>query len=133
MHDWVYVDDFLRAGFVCAKREFFEDWQLLNRIYAKYYGTGEQVLLNDLAYSGKYKLKLLDPVKSDIYYGVSSCYGTKTHWDSWKNIVVKDNSLYLNGKKIKILHKAGGSFLPKWNFSDLFTKEVADWLTDLTS
>lgn len=128
------INDFLNAGLVAStKLGFWTEWDYLNSVHAKYYGTGEQVILNDIAYSGRYKLKVLDPIDSNVYYGTSQLSGILSHWDSWKNVKLVDNKLMLNNKQIKVLHHAGGSKFPKLQFQELFTKEVADWLTTITS
>lgn len=130
----ITVELFLNAGLVASsKLGFWTEWDFLNNVYAQFYGTGEQVVLNDVAYSGEYKLRILDPIEASVYYGVSSLSGTKTHWDSWQEVELIDNKLMLNNKQIKVLHHAGGHKIPKLQFEELFKPEVAAWLNKITS
>jgi len=105
---------------------FWEDWYSACIDHGYKVQHGEQGILNELFHSGKYTSRIIDPVDSDIYLGTSFQYGTVTMWDSWKNIIVKDNGLYLNNKRIKMLHIAGGGLKPP--LKDLLTKEVCDFI-----
>jgi len=101
--------EYVNGGFTaCRNARFWDDWMQLNMEMPNT-RFWEQDTLNTLFYSGKYKSLLLDPIESNIHYGISSVYGTQTHWDSWKDIIVQDGKLMLNDKHIKILHQAGGS------------------------
>jgi hypothetical protein len=92
-----------------SSADFIRDWDELTKAHAREYPYGENDTYNIVFYSGKYNTNLLDPIDSNIYYGTSFIEGTRTYWDVWKNIVVVGNDhLELNGKRIKLLHIAGG-------------------------
>lgn len=128
------VFKYANCGLVAsAKKEFWDAWILNNRNNKNKFFQHEQDIMNlMLKNSTNINIKILDPVESNCYYGVSNAYGTKTHWDSWKNIEIKDNKLFLNNKKIKILHHAGGFVAEKLKLdTSLFTQEVADYLKNI--
>lgn len=129
---------YMNAGLVASyKKDFFEDWDNLKHI--KRFDL-DQGTLNMAAYSGKYRLKILDPIESNSYYGVSNSWGDKTAWDSWKDMRLIDNKLLLKNKQgkqkeVKILHKAGSGreAAPGDKFSyDLFSVEVFSFLKKIT-
>lgn len=108
--DGVNIQNYVNAGFTAIKsKQFLADWINLNISIGNKCNFQEQTVLNRLLATGKYKYKILDPIDSNVYYGVSALYGTSTHWDSLKDITVIDNKLILNNKIVKIIHQAGGS------------------------
>jgi hypothetical protein len=130
----VHPHQYVNAGLVAStSKKFWKDWVFYNRMFnAKEYNSGEQDILNLLFHSSNYKTKIIDAIETEVYYGISNSYGTNHHWESWKEIVLSENRLFLNGKQIKILHHAGGhGAIPKLNF-DLFTPEVSEFLTKIT-
>ena len=61
---------------------------------------------------------------SGVSYGLSNLWGTgDNHWESWSQIYVKDDRLWLDDPKtgepmcIKVLHQAGGSIAAELNKS----------------
>jgi hypothetical protein len=127
----VGVFRYINAGLVAAtNKQFWLDWSDLTR--AQSFPYGEQGALNVLFYSGKYKTKLLDPLESNVHYGTSNCDGNRPacHYDSWKEIRVLDNELYLKHKKVKVLHQAGAG-LPRFT-PDLFNHETLVYLEQIT-
>ena len=59
---------------------------------------------------------------SGVSYGLSNLWGTgDNHWESWSQIYVKDDRLWLDDPKtgepmcIKVLHQAGGSIAGELN------------------
>jgi hypothetical protein len=108
---------------------FWEDWLSGCIDHSDKVTFAEQGILSELFNSGKYNSILLDPIDSNVYYGTSCLYGNITHWDSWKEIIVKDNKLYLNNKLIKMLHFAGGGVKPP--IENLFTKDVLDFVNNI--
>jgi hypothetical protein len=128
---------YLNAGLVASrKKSFFDDWD--NTKEVKRFDL-DQGTLNIIAYTKNYKLKVLDPIKSLLYYGVSNSWGDKTPWDSWKTIKLINGKLMLRNKQnilkqVKILHKAGSgkNTLPGNKFSrDLFSPEVFNFLQEI--
>lgn len=147
------MQGFLNAGLVAANRkEFWYDWHKVNDYAAhnKSYGFGdENDTLNQLFYCDKYKSEVIDPIGSKVSYGLSNVWGTgDNHWESWSQIYVKDDRLYLNDPFteepmcIKVLHQAGGSIAAdlnrssggfrKW-LSSVVSDEVNDYLNEVTN
>jgi len=121
---------YLNAGLVAiTNKVFVEDWMMKNIEFGNQMPFQEQTILNIIA--DNWKTKILDPLESDVYYGTSNLYGTDTHWDSWKDIKLKENMLILNNKKVKILHHAGGhNTINKLDFN-LFNNEVKQYLINI--
>lgn len=116
-------DKYINAGFhAITNKAIWQEWIDKNKEYGLQTPLYEQGVLNDIFHSGKYNTKLLDPINSNLYYGVASCNGTQSHWDSYKEMYLENDRLYLHGKKIKILHLAGGGAKPR--LSKLFSKDV---------
>jgi hypothetical protein len=129
MIDWkVYANCGLIAS---SNKKFWDRWIELNIKNANKFRQHEQDIVNYLLHkTNEFSNKLLDPIESDVYYGLSNAYGKDTLWDSWKDIEVINESLYLNNKKIKILHNAGG-FVEKLNIDKLFNDKTAKYLKEL--
>lgn len=125
--------NYLNAGLIASrKKEFWQDWINCNKKAATHYHQGEQDILNKIIPYNRYSFKLLDPINANCYYGISSQYGTRYHWDSWKSIQLRDNKLFLNNKQIKVMHQAGGSgVFPKMQFEWLFSNTVTNWLNEI--
>lgn len=132
------MDQYMNAGLIASRTiEFFNDWDDLKWI--KRFDL-DQGTFNMVAYSGKYNLKVLDSIDKPYYYGVTNTYGNNTAWDSWKEIKLVDNKLWLKNKsnitkQVKVLHKAGSgkSCLPGNKFSEeLFRPEVFDFIKKIT-
>ena len=81
-----------------------------------------------------------------VSYGLCSTWGQNTHWDSWSQIYVKDDRLYLDDPKtgepmcIKVMHQAGGHAAAKLNreaggfrnwLSSVVSNEVNDYLNEV--
>ena len=130
----ISIFKYLNAGLIAStKKEFWDEWDYLNRSFnANNYFQYEQDIYNKIVYGNKYNFKLLDPVYKQEHWGLSSAYGIKNHWETWKDIKIKDNELYLNNKHIRVLHQAGGSgVLPKMQLDKLFNKETQEWLKEI--
>jgi hypothetical protein len=113
---------YLNAGLVAiTNKNTVEEWMERNINYGNQMPFQEQTVLNHLSVNRK--TKILDPITSEIYYGVSNLYGDDTHWDSWKQIQIVNDELLLNNKKVKVLHHGGGHGAKKLDF-DLFNDEV---------
>jgi len=134
------LQGFINAGMIAAQgRDFWEDWHDVNSQVADvtnkgYYNPGwgdENDTLNQIFHSDKYNSEVIDPIGSGVSYGLSNVWGTgNNHWESWSQIYVKDDRLYLNDMIkegwnmvqgdpmcIKVLHQAGGSIAAELNRS----------------
>lgn len=109
---------------------FWDDWYNLCMTDGPKTPLGEQGVFNKIFYSGKYKKVLLDPRNGNIYYGTSFQEGRRDNWESWKNIKIIRNKLYINDKQIKMLHIAGGGWT-KPPMEHLFTKDIQDFLNNI--
>lgn len=125
------VTAYYNAGLVASSNEKFADeWCLLTTHFAKMLPFGSQTVLNGLV--SWHIISVVDGIEEPEYYGVSALSGTTSHWDSWKQITVENSELILNGKKVKVLHHAGGALPEKLNF-DLFSEEVRKRLEEITT
>jgi len=129
----VDVYKYINCGLIAStKKQFWEEWIYRNIKLQNKYRQHEQDIVNLMLAEGRYKVKILDSINTNLYYGVANAYGTKSHWDSWKEITLeKDNKLYLNNKLIKVLHHAGGFVQEKLNIEELFSPEVSAHLKEL--
>ena len=127
--DWqVYANCGLVAS---TNKRFWERWIELNIANSNRFKQHEQDIMNYMLHKEKeFENLLLDSIDKNVYYGLSSADGTETLWDSWKEIEVFDNKLYLNGKLIKVLHNAGG-FVEKLNIDKLFNSRTASFIKNL--
>ena len=154
------LQGFINAGMIAAQgRDFWEDWHDVNSQVADvtnkgYYNPGwgdENDTLNQIFHSDKYNSEVIDPIGSGVSYGLSNVWGTgDNHWESWSQIYVKDDRLYLNDMIkegwnrvegdpmcIKVMHQAGGSIAAELNRSaggfrnwmkTIVSDEVKDYL-----
>ena len=154
------LQGFINAGMIAAQgKDFWEDWHDVNSQVADvtnkgYYNPGwgdENDTLNQIFHSDKYTSEVIDPIGSGVSYGLSNVWGTgDNHWESWSQIYVKDDRLYLNDMIkegwnmvqgdpmcIKVLHQAGGSIAAELNRSSggfrnwmksVVSAEVKDYL-----
>jgi len=129
------TDTFMNAGFVAIRsKQFLEDW--LDGLYKLTWDGDDQNELNRIINSGKYKVKVLDDHGMGVTYGVSNCWGNTSHWDSWKNLYLDNDQLYIdnqNGEKlkVKILHVAGGKPARESVFLGKMHREwLLDWVSD---
>lgn len=104
------INIYVNAGMVAtSSTQFINDWMAMSKLFGELVPFGAQTVLN--AIIDQYRWTLIDAIDQPIYYGVSALSGEATHWDSWKEIVVVEGQLFLNGKTVKVLHHAGG-FIP---------------------
>ena len=154
------LQGFINAGMIAAQgRDFWEDWHDVNSQVADvtnkgYYNPGwgdENDTLNQIFHSDKYNSEVIDHIGSGVSYGLSNVWGTgNNHWESWSQIYVKDDKLYLNDMIkegwnrvegdpmcIKVMHQAGGSIAAELNRSaggfrnwmkTIVSDEVKDYL-----
>ena len=90
----------------------------------------EQSVLNRMVHEEDWKHKMLDPVDSNVYYGLSNAWGERTHWDSWKEIKIVNDELILDNKVVKILHHAGGSAKNKLQ-PNMFNEETLKYFNKI--
>lgn len=127
----VGINQYINAGVHSISNEqFMYDWYYDCKKYSNFMPYGEQDILNELFHSGEYNCKILDPIDSSIHYGSSFTEGTHTYWDLWKNIVVNNDHLELNGKRVKMLHIAGGS-IKKPELWELVTPQVEEFINSV--
>lgn len=147
---------YCNAGCVSANKNFIDEWIKLNKEATEKFGSiykayvlVEQDTMNILAYSGKFKFEILDPLGGNYYYGCSANihspniheipatikrdYGI-SNWSSWLDIEYKENKFFLYDKQIKILHQAGGGDAKtceklSW---DMFNPNIIDKLKEIT-
>jgi len=116
-------DEFLNAGVsAITSSQFCREWT--DRMYQPDSGPSNQVYFNELAHSSRYRLKTVD--KKDVYYNEQSR-------KYWKDLKVTPDGLECNGRKVRVLHWAGGSgrMEDKLSSSD-FSAEVREFLDDVT-
>ncbi|MBP8976136.1 MAG: hypothetical protein KBG83_05400 [Bacteroidetes bacterium] len=111
------INIYVNAGFVATNnKDFVAEWMHENRRFAELAPFGSQSVLNTII--DNYNWVLIDGIDKPVYYGVSCLHGETSHWESWKNITVIEedgfNNYYLKGelmiigKRVKVLHHAGG-------------------------
>jgi hypothetical protein len=126
------VDRYLNTGLVAAtNKQFWSEWSHLTLTQSFPYGEGGS--FNKIFYSGKYKTKLLDPLDAEVYYGISGLNGNSpaSHYETWKEIKIKDHEMYIWDKKVKVIHQAGSG--GKYRFQPhLFNKEALAYLETIT-
>lgn len=118
------MQGFLNAGLVAANnKEFWKEWDLKNKETAEFSPgrSDENDTLNLIFHSGKYTTKIIDSDDADVFYGIASLWGDHHHWESWKELYIKDEEVWLNDpitnqpKRVKVLHQAGGSIAHQLN------------------
>jgi hypothetical protein len=109
MGDLVSEGNYINAGLVASTDyNFWNSWEALNKLCADNVEYQEQGTLNYLIHYSVPKHKLIH-LDNFAYYGTSSR-------NMWDQIYLKDNYFMLNGKQVKVIHEAGGHFLPKLQF-----------------
>lgn len=155
--NFIPVQKFINAGLVASNnKEFWHDWHSLNKeahrikqeVSPCFHGLGdEQDCLNQLFHWGKYSTKIIDAMGTGVSYGLCNTWGeNNNHWESWSEIYVKDDRLYLDDPKtgepmyIKVMHQAGGHAAAKLNkeaggfrnwLSSIVSDEVNDYLNEV--
>jgi len=135
------IDKYLNIGTFALNgdkgKQFLKEWMEVNTSpIAPNVHLFENGTFNIVFHGGNYKTKILDEDSNPYYYGVSSAwgYGEGNHWQSWKQIRLENDQLYLRHKLIRILHKAGASSPDhRFNFETLFSPEVVSWIKKITA
>ena len=155
--EYIPVQNFINAGLIASNnKQFWYDWHELNReakrikdeVNPYAHGIGdEQDTLNQIFHSGEYTTKIVDAMGSNVSYGISNHWGKNdNHWESWSQIYVKCDRLYLDDPKtgepmcIKVMHQAGGHAAAQLNrgaggfrnwLSSVVSDEVNDYLNEV--
>jgi hypothetical protein len=125
------VHSYVNAGIHSVTNQaFWNDWYDTCMREGHRTPLGEQGIFNKIFYSGRYKNVVLDPIQSNIHYGTSFQYGRRDNWESWKNIRILGDKLFINNKQIKMMHIAGGG-LDKPPLETLVNKDVLDFLNNI--
>lgn len=114
---------YLNAGVsAIASSEFSKEWTDL--MYKPNQGRSNQVPFNQLAFCGRYNLKIVD--EKDVYYNERSR-------PYWSQLRVDEDKLVCNSRVVKVLHWAGGieRMEDKLSSAD-FSDEVRRFLDCLT-
>jgi len=130
-HNWPGLDpyDYVNIGvFAVRSKAFFKEWNEVTNREGPTTAFFDNGTFNKVMHNGKYNKLIIDAKGSGVYYNLASVYGNTTHWDSWKNIELKDGKLILDNNVIKVLHMAGGGGVGKFNFQRLFKPEIAEYL-----
>jgi hypothetical protein len=128
-----HPDQYMNAGLIGSNTiKFWEYWIEKNFQLARSMPYAEQDVMNLIIQEGGFSFSCLDPIDSDVHYGISSHFGEHTFWDSSKLIKKVGSDFVLsadvlkNNKKVKVYHQAGGHHhFPKLNFSNLFSEDTS--------
>lgn len=121
------VQEFLNAGFIASNdKQFWYEWRDFNKFVAEQSDgktftyrpwpliRNEQDTWNHIFHAkNKYTSEIVDSEGSGVTYGIVNQWGEKDHCESWKNLYIKDNSVYIDhpitGEPLRtsILHAAG--------------------------
>jgi len=127
------IDEFMyvNAGIHSVSSEIFmEDWMKTCLEKGGEIPYQEQGVLNLVFHSGKYNTKILDPKDKPVHWGTSLIEGIRTYWDLWKEINPVGDHLELRGKRIKMLHIAGGG-ATKQPLINLLNKPSIDFIESI--
>ncbi len=127
--------EYLNAGLVATNsKAFLENWMDCNALFGDMCPFVEQSVLN--AISQRTKTHIVDGKGTDVFYGVAGLYGNgdegETHWDSWREMIAVHGDLYLDGKKVKVIHHAGGDSNYKLGFH-MFSDQARKRLVEIIS
>lgn len=121
------VEQFINAGFVASNdKEFWYEWRDFNKYVAEQSDgrtftykpwpliRNEQDTLNHIFHSkDKYTTEIVDREGSGVTFGTINTWGERSHCESWKNLYIKDDAVYLDNPitgeplKTSVLHAAG--------------------------
>lgn len=126
--DYARFPDYCNLGVTAVRsNEFAKEW--VDKCYDdKFVGENnfiyfEQDVMNYLAFSGKYKTKIVD--KEGVYYNETS----KPYWDRLR---VKGSQLFIDDRPVKALHWAGGGEIGSKFNHPAFNNEVRGFLNKVT-
>ena len=121
------VNDFINAGFVASNdKQFWYEWRDFNKFVAEQSNAknfdykpwplirNEQDTWNHIFHAeNKYTSEIVDQEGSGVTYGIINQWGIKDHCESWENLYIKDESVYIDhpttGEALRtsVLHAAG--------------------------
>ncbi|MHA2402405.1 MAG: hypothetical protein ACXADH_05380 [Candidatus Kariarchaeaceae archaeon] len=121
------VDQFLNAGFIASNdKQFWYEWKDFNKFVAEQSDgktftyrpwpmiRNEQDTWNHIFHAkDKYTSEIVDDDGSGVTYGVMNQWGQKEHCESWKELYVKNNEVFIDHPFTKqplrtsVLHAAG--------------------------
>tara|TARA_R110000868_G_scaffold380748_1_gene646789 strand:- start:6986 stop:7864 length:879 start_codon:yes stop_codon:yes gene_type:complete len=121
------VNKFVNAGFIASNdKQFWYEWRDFNKFVAEQSDgktftykpwpliRNEQDTWNHIFHAkNKYTSEIVDREGSGVTYGIVNQWGERDHCESWKNLYIKDNSVYIDhpitGESLRtsILHAAG--------------------------
>jgi hypothetical protein len=132
------VDEYVNAGtHAISGQEIWDKWENKGESVNFNCMYGEQGTLN--AIFKECGGVIIDPKESNHYYGLATSWITEgtTPYSSWKSIDLNDKGeLILNGKKIHILHRAGGGLPAGCDFKflpQMFKRNVWERLMEITA
>ncbi|MCL4482644.1 MAG: hypothetical protein M1445_08535, partial [Bacteroidetes bacterium] len=110
--------DFLTAGIMASKSElFWKSWK--HSTFTKWNNFKgfkdnnplmvEQDIFNLIFYSGQFKTKVVDNDSSGVFYGTQSR-------EKWNQLKLNNHDITLDGRKVRIMHWAGGNGVEKLNY-----------------
>lgn len=113
---------YLSAGLHVVKSARFNYlWYCLSKYYAKQNYFVENDTMDQAAFWGGFKVRSLGAEPGDPFWGTELA-------DKWEEIELINDRLYCQGRKVKMIHWAGGNII-KLNYRDYhFKPEVKDWL-----
>lgn len=120
--------NYVNAGLIaCTKKEFWDVYAAVCRVYGEMTGFKEQDVLNTLLWSGAYKYRVFDALDQTTHYGTSSR-------GQWTKMHMEGDKIMLHDKQVKVIHQAGGHSLPKMSLNDGdFAPDVLKRLRELAA
>ena len=120
----------INAGLVASTRkDFWELWKATNEAqweWSKELPFYEQSHLNNIFYSGKFNGVILERLHPASWFGVVSRYSP----EAWQEIQCLDDQLWIEGRRIKILHQAAG--FPKQSVARMFCGKTREFVERVT-
>ena len=155
----ISIENFVNAGFVASNdKEFWYEWRDFNKYVAEKSDgrvfnyqpwpmiRNEQDTWNHIFHAkDKYTSEIIDQEGSGVTYGIINQWGEKDHCESWKELYVKDDSIYIDHPvtgdplKTSVLHAAGVSTMDvvknygdqyQWLYG-IISKEVTDYIKSI--
>jgi|10_taG_2_1085330.scaffolds.fasta_scaffold18326_3 hypothetical protein len=141
----IAIDKWLNMGVLAMNNiDAWKEWERVNvaassqgyRLPAPY--GDENDTWNLVFHGGRFSTEIIDDRGTNISYNLQSMWsdGPYNHYESWKNLYVKDEKVYYNDPvsgvphRVKVLHQAGG------DYSNALNKEAGgfrNWLKRVVS
>lgn len=155
----ISIENFVNAGFVASNdKEFWYEWRDFNKYVAEKSDgrvfnyqpwpmiRNEQDTWNHIFHAkDKYTSEIIDQEGSGVTYGIINQWGEKDHCESWKELYVKDDSIYIDHPttdqplRTSVLHAAGVSTMDvvknygdqyQWLYG-IISEEVTDYIKSI--